>query len=239
MPNRKPTSPSRVTRNALTAPRARLGQLPVVADQEVRADAHHLPADQQHEQVVGETTSSIAAVNRRDERGVRRVARVAAAGSRRSRPARRARPTVDQRPSIERGEPVDAQRRRRSATPPVVRLGAGRDRRRARSPQCRDAGEPRAATPGADGRHDAGEPGTGGRRRCPTSERPTSAPTQRQQDGDADAGHEQRPPARRRRRSPVAVGAARRSSSTSMCRCAGRPAARSPGRARSRRRRSR
>ena len=54
MPSRKPTSPTRVTRNAFTAARGRLGQRAVVADQQVRADAHDLPADQQQDQVAGD-----------------------------------------------------------------------------------------------------------------------------------------------------------------------------------------
>ena len=77
MPNRKPTSPSRVITNALTAPARAALLLPVVADQEVGADAHHLPADQQHEQVVGEDDEQHRGGEQRDERGVRRVARVA------------------------------------------------------------------------------------------------------------------------------------------------------------------
>ena len=56
---------------------SRVRQLPVVADQEVGADAHHLPADQQHEQVVGEDDEQHRGGEQRHERGVRRVARVA------------------------------------------------------------------------------------------------------------------------------------------------------------------
>ena len=77
MPNRKPTSPSRVVTNALTAPAREPFLLPVVADEEVRADAHDLPADEQHEQVVGEDHQQHRGGEERHERGVRRVARVA------------------------------------------------------------------------------------------------------------------------------------------------------------------
>jgi predicted aconitase len=76
IPNRNAMSPTRVTRNALTAAARASGQLVMVADQEVRADAHDLPADEQHEQVVGVDHEQHRAVKSETDGGVRRVALV-------------------------------------------------------------------------------------------------------------------------------------------------------------------
>ena len=62
---------------------AGLGRLPVVADQEVRADAHDLPADQQHHQVAGVDDEQHRGGEQGDESGVRGVARVVAQIARR------------------------------------------------------------------------------------------------------------------------------------------------------------
>lgn len=62
---------------------AGLGGLPVVADQEVRADAHDLPADQEHDQVAGVDDEQHRGGEEGDESGVRGVARVVAQVSRR------------------------------------------------------------------------------------------------------------------------------------------------------------
>ena len=62
MPMMNPTSPSLVTRKALTAAAAP-PPLPVLADQQVRAEPHDLPADDQHHRSPATTTASIAAVN--------------------------------------------------------------------------------------------------------------------------------------------------------------------------------
>ena len=61
----------------LHGPGARVGELPVVRDQEVGAGAHQLPADEQHPQVVGGHDGDHRAGEQRHQRGVRRVARVA------------------------------------------------------------------------------------------------------------------------------------------------------------------
>ena len=58
--------------------RAGLGQLAVVADEGVRAQAHDLPADEQDHEVVGDDHQQHGRGEQRDERCVRRVARVAA-----------------------------------------------------------------------------------------------------------------------------------------------------------------
>jgi hypothetical protein len=50
----------------------------VVADEHVGAHAHHLPPDQQHEQVVGRDDEAHGGGEDADERRVRRVARIAA-----------------------------------------------------------------------------------------------------------------------------------------------------------------
>jgi hypothetical protein len=50
---------------------------PVVPDEQVGADAHDLPADEQHEQVGGEDDDEHRGGEQGDDRGVRRVARVA------------------------------------------------------------------------------------------------------------------------------------------------------------------
>ena len=63
--------------------------LPVVADQEVRADAHDLPADQQHHQVAGVDDEQHRGGEQGDQGGVRGVARVVAQVGGRSRSARR------------------------------------------------------------------------------------------------------------------------------------------------------
>ena len=61
----------------MTAPARASVLLPVVADQEVGADAHDLPADEQHHEVVGEDDQQHRGGEQGDERGVGGVARVA------------------------------------------------------------------------------------------------------------------------------------------------------------------
>ncbi len=58
--------------------RPRLRQLTVVTDQDVRAQAHDLPADQQHDEVAGDDDEQHGRREQRHERRVGRVARVAA-----------------------------------------------------------------------------------------------------------------------------------------------------------------
>ncbi len=55
-----------------------LGRLPVVPDEEVRADAHDLPADQEHHQVAGVDDQQHGGGEEGDEGGVGRVAGVVA-----------------------------------------------------------------------------------------------------------------------------------------------------------------
>ncbi len=62
---------------------ARLGRLPVVAHEEVRADAHDLPADQEHHQVAGVDDEQHRGGEEGDESRVRGVARVVAQIARR------------------------------------------------------------------------------------------------------------------------------------------------------------
>jgi hypothetical protein len=60
----------------LRRPVARLPLLPVLADQEVRADAHHLPADEEHEQALGRYHQRHGRGEDEDEGSVGRVARI-------------------------------------------------------------------------------------------------------------------------------------------------------------------
>ncbi len=86
---------------------AGLGGLPVVADEEVGADAHDFPADQQHDQVAGVDDQEHRGGEQGDEGRVRGVARVVAQVARRV-DLHAGRDEGDQ-DGDERGEAVDVQ----------------------------------------------------------------------------------------------------------------------------------
>ena len=157
MPISRPTSPALVIQNALTRGARRLGLAVPVADQQVRAEADQLPADEQLQEVRREHQPHH---REREQRLVARSSGRATAAARRagSRASRPARATPPARPAAASG--VESA----SASTPTVASGAVRDR------QPRPHGRIATRLSGAGARHasDRGQPARRRRRRSRT-----------------------------------------------------------------------
>ena len=227
---------------------AGLRGLPVVADQEVRADAHDLPADQQHHQVAGVDDEQHRGGEEGDERGVRGVARVVAQIA--GRVDLHAGGDDADQDGDEGGEAVDVQ-----GEVDRDRAGGGRARWRRRSawpPPWRTA-TTTARTSGrrAVGRTASGRTKPGARAAEEQAGRGAEERQEGDEDGEGRRGHAvasafSAGPGRGRPCRASSSGASASSAAARRCRGAcrcprcpgcGRRAGRSPGRCRSRRRR--